>query len=343
MSGTSHDGLDIAYCEFTLDGGKWEFSIEKATTIPYPALWKTRLMELPRKDEGSIRSADIELGEYIGALAAGFIREHRLDPAFIASHGHTIFHEPDKGITLQIGDGSKIAEATGVTTICDFRSSDVAMGGQGAPLVPLGDQLLFAQYDYCLNIGGIANISFELGGFRQAFDICPANIVLNALANEAGKAYDDKGKMAAAGILIPSLLEQLESLPFYKQKGPRSLGREWVESNIFPVIAGYSTEPLADRLRTFTEHAAKRIAAVPTPGPAKSMLITGGGAYNDYLIERTRANIGLGLVIPDPLLIEFKEALVFAFLGLRRLRGEFNVLGSVTGSGKNHCAGAVYY
>jgi len=342
MSGTSHDGLDIAYCIFRLKAGRWHYNIRHAVTIPYPASWKERLLSLPGKDEASIHDADLLLGEFIGEKTAAFIREYQLLPSFVSSHGHTIFHEPQKGITLQIGDGRRIADITGLTTICDFRSSDVAMGGQGAPLVPIGDRLLFADHDFCLNIGGIANISFEKGSDRIAFDICPANMVLNFMAGKLGKTYDDRGLNAATGKLIFPLLKQLESLPFYSQTGPRSLGREWVEQNIFPLLENYSDHPAKDILNTFTEHIARRISAVCGNDRNKTILVTGGGAYNDYLISRLTALSSPAVILPDPLIIEFKEALVFALLGLLRLREEVNVLGSVTGSGKDHCAGTVY-
>ena len=342
MSGTSHDGLDIAYCIFSHETGRWQYSIGQAMTIPYPESWKERLLSLPEKDPARIREADRELGEFIGTKTRDFIRENKVVPSFIASHGHTVFHEPAKGITLQIGDGRKIADITGITTICDFRSSDVAMGGQGAPLVPLGDRLLFADHDYCLNIGGIANISYESKGMRIAFDICPANMVLNALAGKFGKAYDDRGMIAASGKLIAPLLDQLEALPFYSLTGPRALGREWVQQNIFPLLENFSKHLPEDILNTFTEHIAMRISAVCENDRGKSLLVTGGGAYNDYLISRISSLSSPRVVVPDPLIIEFKEALVFALLGLLRLRGEVNVLGSVTGSNRDHCAGRIY-
>ncbi|HSG68237.1 MAG TPA: anhydro-N-acetylmuramic acid kinase [Bacteroidales bacterium] len=342
MSGTSLDGLDLACCSFSHTEGRWHYEIEQAVTIPYPDKWRKLLLGLPQQEEKAIMAADIALGDYIGRTVSEFIKTYKLSPAFIASHGHTIFHQPEKGITLQIGAGNRIAKACGIKVICDFRSSDVAMGGQGAPLVPIGDRLLFADYEYCLNIGGIANISFEDQGERIAFDICPANMVLNELAGKAGKAYDDKGMMAAGGNIIPGLMDQLEALPYYTLQGPRSLGREWVEENIFILLKKIAGHPLPDLLNTFTEHIAFRVAAATLPGNEKHMLVSGGGAYNDYLIKRIKLHCGLRVIIPEAKVVEFKEALVFAFLGLLRLRGEVNVLGSVTGSGTDHCAGTVY-
>ena len=211
MSGTSLDGLDLAYCTFTETEGLWDYQIIKAVTLPYPDDWKNRLIKLPDSDNSVIQQTDHELGEYFGNCVRDFIQANNLNVDFIASHGHTVFHEPDKKITLQIGDGESISKINGITVVCDFRSTDVAMGGQGAPLVPLGDRLLFGQYDYCLNLGGIANISFESQGQRLAFDICPVNMVLNHLAARTGKPYDDGGKTAARGKIIEPLLSRLET------------------------------------------------------------------------------------------------------------------------------------
>ncbi len=342
MSGTSHDGLDLAYCIFRNKDSKWSFEIERAETIPYSPAWKTRLLGLPETDAATLKAADTDLGEYIGEAVLTFIQRHALTVDFIASHGHTIFHDPSRKITLQIGDGKRIAVICGLTVVNDFRSSDVSIGGQGAPLVPIGDRLLFSEYDYCLNLGGIANISYENQGQRNAFDICPVNMVLNMLAEKAGKPYDDKGIMAKAGTIDQHLLNKLESLAFYKLQGPRSLGREWVEKNIPPLIEEQKHQNIPDLLSTFTEHIALRISAVLC-GKGKTMLVSGGGAYNDQLIDRIKQHCDVGIQIPAPLLIEYKEAMIFAFLGLLRLEGINNVLGSVTGSDRNHCAGEIIY
>ncbi len=341
MSGTSHDGLDLAACCFTESGGRYSFQILHAETVPYTTKWKERLISLPAKDMKAIRAADDELGRFIGEECRRFIEEKQIKPAFIASHGHTVFHEPDKKITLQIGNGKHISKTCGITVINDFRSADVAMGGQGAPLVPIGDRLLFGEYDHCLNIGGIANVSFEEKGMRRAFDICPANMVLNHLAGIAGKAYDQGGEMASGGKLIPALVEELDSLDYYRLSGPRSLGREWVLDKVFPVLEKFSIHPVEDLLRSFTEHCAGQITAVLKQNGAKKVLVTGGGAYNDFLIRSMRQKTSAGIVLPSHEIIDYKEALIFAFLGLLRLEQRNNVFGSVTGSGKDHCAGTL--
>ena len=339
MSGTSHDGLDIACCNFNKVRNSWKYEIVKANTIPYPDTWKSRLMNLLDANKETIDRADLELGTYIGDAVNNFISSSDSKATYIGSHGHTIFHQPDQGLTLQIGDGQMIADKTGLIVISDFRSQDVAMGGQGAPLVPLGDRLLFSPYDYCLNLGGISNISFESNEERIAFDICPVNMVLDHLVSVTGKEYDDKGRTAAGGRIIPGILEELEGLPFYQSEGPKSLGREWVVNNIFPILDKYRSQQLRDRLATFTEHIALRISACMKEGAGKSMLVSGGGVYNNFLIKRMRKHCQADIIVPEPLLIEYKEAMIFAFLGLLKMRGEVNVLGSVTGAGKDHSAG----
>lgn len=343
MSGTSHDGLDLAACRFSKTHGQYSFRITHAETIPYSAHWKERLIGLPAKGTAEIRNADDELGIFIGEQCKKFIEKNRIKPDFLASHGHTVFHEPDRNITLQIGNGQRIHEACGITVIHDFRSADVAMGGQGAPLVPVGDRLLFGEYDHCLNIGGIANVSFEEDGVRKAFDICPANMVLNHLAETVEKVYDEGGRMASAGKPIPSLLEELESQEYYRLTGPRSLGREWVLENVFPLMEKYGMHAVEDLLRSFTEHCARRIASVFNQNRANSALVTGGGAYNDLLLKLIRQKTSAGIILPRPEIIDYKEAMIFAFLGMLRLENINNVLGSVTGSGKDHCAGSVIF
>ena len=341
MSGTSHDGLDLAYCNFFELEGHWHFNIIEALTIPYTDEWRERLLSLPQARKKDIKAANLEYGDFIGKKVFDFIRDYDLEADFVASHGHTVFHDPAQGITLQIGDGAAIANACGLTVVHDFRSADVAMGGQGAPLVPVGDRMLFPEFDFCLNLGGIANISYEEEGNRIAFDICPANIILNQLAQRIGKPYDKGGRMASMGSLNKSLLEELEALPFYRQQGPKSLGREWVEGEVLPLIRKYRDRPVIDLLATFTEHIASRIVASTENKDTGSMLVTGGGAYNDHIIGRLRKMSSLRIILPEPQIIEYKEAMVFAFLGLLRLKGMDNVLGSVTGSGKNHSAGTI--
>lgn len=341
MSGTSLDGVDIAACEFVLDEGKWSFEILFSHTFPYSVEWKNKLSSLPATDALSFSYLNVEYGHFLGRLTRTFIENTGFHPDLIASHGHTVFHQPNRGLTVQVGSGSAIAAETGVPVVCDFRSADVAMGGQGAPLVPVGDRLLFSDYDACLNLGGFANISMEHKGERIAFDICPVNIVLNRLAARLGLEYDKDGEIARSGIIDPRLLDELNSLGYYGQKYPKSLGREWLELEFLPIIDNY-TGPLNNLLRTVCEHIRQQVNNSLTCDIPFKVLVTGGGANNIFLVECLRQSGDHQWTLPPGLWIDFKEALVFAFLGVLRWRGEPNVLHTVTGGKADHAGGAIY-
>jgi len=343
MSGTSLDGLDIAFCRFSLDEKGWNYEVLEAETRPYTAEWKERLLGMESATAAEFSQLNEEYGFFTGRQVADFVARTGIKADFVASHGHTIFHQPDKHFTVQAGAGSAVAAACKLPVVCDFRSLDVALGGQGAPLVPVGDRLLFADYDYCLNLGGFANISYEHNGRRIAFDICPVNIVMNAVCEKIGKAYDDKGEIARSGMVSMYMLHELNQLPFYRLNAntPKSLGKEWVIENVDPIIAQYEIAE-NDLLHTLCEHVAIQVARATDVKQAKRMLITGGGAYNDYLIERIKALTKHEVIIPDKRTIEFKEAMIFAFLGVLRMRNEINCLRSVTGARADSCGGAIY-
>ena len=347
MSGTSLDGLDLAYCHFKKGSSGFSFSIDNATTIPYPRGWQDKLSGLVNASALELTEANTNLGTFIGKEAKKFIREHGLNPELIACHGHTIFHQPQKGFSLQIGSGYQIMVESGVAVVNDFRSLDVALGGQGAPLVPIGDELLFSEYDFCLNLGGIANISANSQGKRIAYDICPANMVLNLIANRKGQAYDAGGAMASQGKLLPEFFTTLNQLDFYKLAAPKSLGYEWVSESVFPLLKeeGHTVE---DLLYTFCAHMARQISIALKPlatGKQQSLLITGGGAYNTFfiqLLEKELSALSIDIIVPDNFLVEYKEALIFAFLGVLRLRNEVNCLSSVTGARRDSCSGQIF-
>lgn len=341
MSGTSLDGVDVALCRFRENKGSWSFTILEAITYPYPEEWCTRLKGAHHCDGLSLSLLHTAYGHYLGSIVQEFIRQVRIEPGIIASHGHTIFHQPEKGMTLQIGSGAAMAAETGIPVVCDFRTTDVAKGGQGAPLVPVGDQLLFGIYDYCLNLGGFANISFRKGDRRIAGDICPVNFVLNALASRLNHPYDPGGTLALLGKVDDSLLNTLNALDFYCHEFPKSLGREWVSSNISPLMDD-SELPVTDLLRTFSEHVAFQISRVLDQNPEHKMIVTGGGVYNSFLLDCIRSRTVNPIIVPDDRIIQYKEALIFAFLGILRMRGEKNCLGSVTGAREDTCGGAVY-
>jgi len=341
MSGTSLDGVDLAHCIFEETRDGYIFDLGVCVTIPYPEEWLNRLKTLPLSSALEYAKTHTEYGRYIGGLILNFLKSNNISADFVASHGHTIFHNPTKHYTSQIGEGAAIAAGCGLPVVCDFRTGDVAAGGQGAPLVPVGDQLLFAHYDYCLNLGGFANISMQLNGKRIAYDISPANIILNHIAAQKGKPYDKNGEMAASGMIHTELLQTLNNLGYYHIQPPKSLGREWIEKEILPMLPLYNISP-EDASCTFCEHIAIQIASCLENNAFKQMLITGGGAFNTYLVQRISANTDVELIIPDHKTINYKEALVFAFLGLLRMEGIPNCLSSVTGATHDVSGGAVY-
>jgi anhydro-N-acetylmuramic acid kinase len=341
MSGTSLDGVDLALCQFEYNRMQWHYKLLNSATYAYPKEWKNKLSTAHQLDSNSFIKLHKEYGEYLGNLVNRFTKGMPIKITLIASHGHTIFHDPNEKITFQLGEGHYIASLTGITTISDFRTMDVALGGQGAPLVPMGDELLFHAYDYCLNLGGFANISYKKDEKRIAFDICPVNIAINLMASEVGKEFDKDGFIAMKGKINTTLLEKLNSLDFYQLVTPKSLGREWFESKIIPLIVDPSIK-LEDRIRTFYEHIAIQISKVIINEKQQSVLITGGGALNKYLIQILKEHSHHQFVLPDRNIIEFKEAIVFAFLGVLRFRGEINVLASATGARTNSVCGVIH-
>jgi len=339
MSGTSCDGLDLAACEFQEKNDIWEFRIVAVETIEYSDNWLKKLQDAPFLSGEKLVELHTEYGILIGNKINVFIRETGFQPDFISSHGHTIFHQPERHFTFQLGNGAQIVATTNITTVSDFRAGDVALGGQGAPLVPIGDRLLFSEFDYCLNLGGFANISFEKENKRIAFDICPVNFVLNSLAEKQGFPFDTNGDLGRIGKVNPELLEKLDNIVFYKIAAPKSLGREWVETEFFPVSNSINISD-TDRLRTVYEHIAIQISNSVTK--SGKMLITGGGTFNTFLIERIKQLSNIEIVIPETDIVNFKEALIFAFLGVLKIKGEVNCLSSVTGASKDSSSGIVF-
>lgn len=334
MSGTSLDGIDLAICIFTKNQG-WEYKIEKSNTLKYPISWKSKLATLHTRNKAIVEQTDIQFGQYIGETINTFLNGEKVD--FIASHGHTIFHQPENNYTLQIGCGKTISQATKITTINDFRSLDVSLNGQGAPLVPIGDLLLFPKHKYCINLGGFANISIKKNDKIIAFDICPANIVLNNICKELAIEYDYNGNISREGKIVPTLLQQLNQLDFYIKKAPKSLGREWVEEHISPILKNHKPENL---LCTFCEHIAIQIGKFVAD---ESALFTGGGVFNSFLMERITFHSKAKILLPNKELIEFKESLIFAFLGVLKIRGEVNCLKTVTGADIDNCGGIIHF
>ena len=353
MSGSSLDGLDLAYVEFEEKGGKWTFNIVASNCYAYDEQWKNQLKTGRDLKAIDFVSLDAEYGHHLGDQINRFIHEKGLDykVGLIASHGHTLFHLPGK-YSVQIGNGAAIAATTSLPVVSDLRSLDVALGGQGAPIVPMGEQLLFPEFSFFLNIGGISNLSFKGEQFYDAFDVCPANRVLNQLAEKMNVSYDKDGALAAAGRINEMLLERLNQLEYYKKDYPKSLANEFGTEVIYPLLIadGLSTE---DLLATYTEHIAIQVAQAVEKIVSKRslivnqarMMVTGGGAYNAYLISRLSQHLlpyEIEVVLPSNEIIEYKEALIMALLGVLRWREEETVFSSVTGARRASSGGAFW-
>lgn len=342
MSGTSLDGVDLAHIHFSISDGKWDYIILDCETIGYDPVWLNNLKKAVDFSSEELLKLNEDYTVLLGNFIKSFIDKHHIKNLdAVCSHGHTILHQPQNGITLQIGNLPEIAKIINETVVCDFRVQDVQLGGQGAPLVPIGDRILFTDYDYCLNLGGFSNISFEQNGNLIAFDISPVNTVLNFYANQLGFDYDDRGKISKSGKINSDLLNALNALDYYQKSFPKSLGFEFVKTVVLPLMENYAIA-IEDKMTTFTEHVGLQ-TGLALPNSQGKMLITGGGAYNDFLIARMQHYLpNLDLIIPDAKTLEYKEALIFAFLGVLKLRGEINVLHSVTGARNDHSSGVVY-
>ena len=347
MSGTSLDGLDIAFVRFSHDED-WRFEVIECQSIVYEKELFTQLSQANEMSALDLKKLDIHYGKWIGQHLKDFVDSNQITPALIVSHGHTVFHQPEIGLTHQIGDGYQIMLKSGIKTICDLRSLDVALGGQGAPLVPIGDKLLFGEYDFCLNLGGFSNISFDNNKKRIAYDVCPVNTVLNKLASTFGLEYDHGGEIAKSGSTNTDLLKRLNSLDYYFQKQPKSLGIEWVQEHVFPILDVDSTEI---QLNTYCNHIAQQIslAIEKSDVPSKKshlpkMLITGGGAKNTFLVDliKEHSKGKADIIIQQIHIIDFKEEIIFAFLGLLRSLGQTNTLKSVTGAKTDSSGGLIY-
>jgi len=346
MSGTSGDGLDLAHCHFDYHQGSWSFEILQAETLVFPTELGHRLATSHEMTGLELFQLDVDFGAWMGLQVKEFCMANQVKPQAVASHGHTVFHQPTKKLSLQLGNGWALHQACGEKVITDFRMLDVQLGGQGAPLVPIGDHFLFPQVDFCINLGGISNLSMMVQGKRIAFDSSPFNLLLNREAQKLGKPYDSEGQWAREGNVHQALLDSLNSLAFYTLKRAKSLGREDIEADFIPVLRQFNLSP-RDNLATLVEHFACQIARLVKQyavSKIPKVLITGGGAYNRYFVERLGEHLQQNWVQVEASkeVIEFKEALIFAFLGVLRLRGEVNSLASVTGACRDSCGGVIY-
>ena len=342
MSGTSLDGIDLAYLTFEKINQKWVFQIHQAETISYTENWVQQLRNGFYLGTFPLAKLNHDYTLLLVDVIQNFINKHQIIGIdAVCSHGHTIKHEPSAGYTLQIGNLPLLAEKLQQKVVCDFRVQDVELGGQGAPLVPIGDELLFSEYDFCLNLGGFSNVSFNKNGQRIAFDVCPINTVLNYLANQLNLPYDKGGEISKIGQVNYDLLQALNAISFYQQLPPKSLGVEFLSNVFYPILNSYQLS-IPDAMRTCVAHFSDQLARVLNK-PHARVLCTGGGAYHHFLMSDLQQKIPqTQLIVPDDFLIQFKEAIIFGFLGVLRLRNETNVLRSVTGAKKNHCSGVIF-
>lgn len=339
MCGTSMDGIDIAHITFQLQNNKWIFKINQADCVDFSDVWYSRLVNLPKQSAEIFAKTNVYFGHYLGKEIQQFLTRHQLKADLISSHGQTVFHNPRMGYTIQIGSGATIAKETNTPVVCDLRTTDMAYGGQGAPIVPLGERFLFPEMHQFLNIGGISNIAIHSAKNIVGYDVCMGNLLLNHYANTIGLPYDHNGELAQSGTLNLELLNQLNAHQYFQLKSPKSLDADQVLNWFLPVVEQFSIS-LEDKLATLVEHISIQLGYVLREN--EDTLITGGGALNSFLVERIQANTKSKICLPSSEIINFKEALIIAFLGLKRVLKQPNVLASVTGAKKDTINGAVY-
>ena len=347
MSGTSMDGLDIAHVTLEeLSEGKWNYSINAATTITYGEKWRLRLSKLRHQNSLVFHKTDRFYGQFIGESIQSFLAENELEADLIASHGHTVFHQPENNLTVQIGDGNSIYAFTGIPAVTNFRALDVILGGEGAPLVGVADQMLFGEYDMCLNLGGFANISADINGSRVAYDVGPCNIVLNRIAREFDQEFDKDGEIAGRGLVDYDLLEELNNVEYYSYEPPKSLGREWISTHFWDRVRS-SEASKEDKMKTLVDHIAQQIGQSiedlsSGDSSGKKVYITGGCAFNKALISHIRSHTDAEVIVPDDIMVDYKEALAFALLGILRVQNKVNVFNVATGATKSSVSGSLY-
>ncbi|PDH52476.1 MAG: anhydro-N-acetylmuramic acid kinase [Cryomorphaceae bacterium MED-G14] len=340
MSGTSLDGLDLCHVIFDLKNLS-DFKIANSISISYNSNILEKLHNIVERESEEINNIDIVYGTFIGESINKFISDFNLKNInLISSHGHTVFHQPEMGITLQIGNGEIINKMTGIKTVNNFRAQDLSLKGQGAPLVPIGDKILFSKFKYCLNLGGFINLSIKSDNQITAYDICPLNTVLNFYSKKMGYEYDKNGILSSRGKINIDLFNELNSISFYFKKNPKSLGIEFVIDKIFPLIDSYKISE-EEILATFVKHAAFQISK--NINDSEKVLLSGGGTYNNNLVDILRNEYNINIFIPNKQIIDFKEALIFALLGVLRIQNKTNCLKSVTGAEKDHSSGDIYF
>jgi anhydro-N-acetylmuramic acid kinase len=346
MSGSSMDGIDLALCTINSDNGKYTYTIDVSETYPYSEVWRLRLSQLRKADALSYAKTDVFYGHYLGHLVNDFIKKNSLQVDFISSHGHTAFHYPEEMISCQLGDGASLSAICNLPVVNDFRAMDIAKKGQGAPLVAIGDDLLFSEYDFCLNLGGFANISGKVGEYRVSFDICPANILLNRVARDLNKEFDENGEIASHGAIQYGLLEELNDIDYYAMPFPKSLNRDWINNELWQIVKEGEKLSPENKMKTFVDHIgiqiSKSIDYLSGKNSAgKKVLVTGGGAFNPILMDHIRTHGEAEFIVPDETMVKYKEALIFAFMGVLRIENKENIIKTFTGAKSNSISGSL--
>jgi anhydro-N-acetylmuramic acid kinase len=346
MSGSSMDGIDLAHCRITSDNGQYSYTIEECETFEYDEIWRLRLSQIRKADALGYSKTDVFYGHYIGHLINKFVAKYNIKADLVASHGHTVFHYPEELITRQVGDGASMSAICHLPVVTDFRSMDVAKKGQGAPLVAIGDQMFFDEYDFCLNLGGFANISGKIGEFRVSFDICPANILLNRVARDLNQEYDHDGEIASQGTINYKLLENLNNIDYYGMPFPKSLNRDWINNELWQIVKEGDKLTPQDKMKTFVDHIGIQISKSldylsAKKSAGKKVLVTGGGAFNTVLMDHIRTHSEAEFIVPDAKLVKYKEALVFALMGVMRVENQVNIIKTFTGAKSNSISGAL--
>ncbi len=372
MAGTSLDGIDAALVAIHGSASSPFVRLLAFQTFPYRPAVRARIWKATSGEPvtaGEISDLNFQLGELFGRSALSVCRKARISPsrlAYIGSHGQTIFHhggaDGRRPSTLQIGEPAVIAELTGAPVVADFRPSDMAAGGQGAPLVPIVDYLLLRDRrlgTVALNLGGIANMTAIPASARpeeiSGFDTGPGNMVIDALVCEltgGRRRYDRDGRMAARGRVLEPLLSEMLRLPFFRRPPPKSCGREqfgkdFIERYFWP----QRRFPPADLVRTATELTARSIAEalrrfVQPRGQFHRLVVSGGGAHNRILVERIRELapcLSLHRSEEWGLPVDAKEAIAFALLADRTWHGRAGNLPSVTGARGSRVLGKVVW
>ncbi len=355
MSGSSLDGIDLSYCSYSTSGDAFDWELLNHATYPIPDTWKSRLLHLPEQSAKTFVKTHTYFGHFLSEVINDFIERQKITPDFIASHGHTIFHEPNKRFTTQIGCGAAIATQTGLPVINDFRIQDISINGEGTPLAPAADLFLFEGYDFYLNLGGIANLTAKTVDQLVAFDVCPANQLLNFLANQINLAYDKDGILAKSGQLLPALMERLRDFEYYRMSYPKSLDNSWIKKEVLSIFQQFE-EPVQDKLHTTCKFIAEEITnslstVIQSLKMGKNnhykLLATGGGTFNEFLLEcivesNTKGNLPIEVVLPEKEIIDFKEAILMGLLGVLRVQNRPNCFASVTGAKYDTIGGIVH-